>query len=123
MFLTRLLLMHEPGCMLWRVASECRYQSRQLKRLIAVPVGFETDLASVPRALWRLFPPCGPYLEAAVVHDYLYSLGGTESDREQADAIFLEAMEALGVGPMSRRLIWAAVRVFGASHFGDRKSA
>jgi hypothetical protein len=120
MFLNRLLLMHEPGCMLWRVAKECLYRSQKFDRLVRVPVGFKTDLASVPQALWHIFPPCGPYLEAAVVHDYLYSLGGDSKDRERADAIFLEAMEEIGVSPMSRRLIWAAVRVFGASHFVRR---
>jgi hypothetical protein len=118
MFLTRLFLVHEPGRMLWRVAFDCLYQSERFQRLVRVPSGFETDLASVPRAFWRLFPPCGPYLEAAVVHDYLYSLGGTDKDREQADSIFMEAMESLGVGSAPRWFIWLAVRMFGASRFG-----
>ena len=118
MFLERLKLLHEPGHMCWHVARPFRYRSERTGREIAVPEGFETDLASVPRGMWHLMPPCGPYLEAAVVHDYLYSQGGDAQAREAADGIFLEAMAELGVGPVMRRAMWAAVRVFGGSRFG-----
>lgn len=36
--------------------------------VIRVPKGFVTDLASIPRALWSVFPPDGDYAKAAVVH-------------------------------------------------------
>lgn len=39
---------------------------------IAVPAGFITDFASVPRPLWAVFPKWGKYGNAAVIHDYLY---------------------------------------------------
>ena len=43
--------------------------------IVVVPAGFATDFASVPRAFWRLLPPFGEYMLAAVVHDYLYAVG------------------------------------------------
>lgn len=76
-----------------------------------VPAGFTTDFASVPRALWRLVPPWGPYSPAAVVHDYLYRTGtGTRPD---ADAAFLGLMKRLGVPAWKRYAMYLAVRAFG----------
>ncbi len=74
-----------------------------------VPRGFKTDLASIPRLLWRLLPPIGKYDKAAVVHDYLYQFNGVT--RKEADSILLEAMTVLGVGKWTRRTIYAGVRV------------
>lgn len=44
--------------------------------IIRVPAGFVTDFASIPRAFWVVLPPTGKYGKAAVVHDYLYVMGG-----------------------------------------------
>ncbi len=82
---------------------------------IHVPVGFETDFASIPRGLWNLFPPTGSYGKAAVIHDFLYRMWGTS--RKDADKIFLEAMEVLGVGYLTRHALYRAVRVFGGSAY------
>lgn len=84
--------------------------------VIVVPVGFETDLASIPRALQWLFPPDGAYTKAAVLHDYLYRCG--LFSRAQADAIFREAMQVLGVPAWQCWLIYRAVRVFGGAFYG-----
>lgn len=76
-----------------------------------MPAGTVTDLASVPRLLWVVFPPHGRYAKAAIVHDYLYANAiGTKSG---ADRIFLEAMGVLRVPTWRRRLIYGAVRLFG----------
>lgn len=80
-------------------------------RVITVPVGTVTDLASVPRLLWSIFPPHGKWAKAAIIHDYLYSKRLVP--RKEADRIFLEAMEVLGVPRLQSRLIYRAVRVFG----------
>lgn len=80
-------------------------------RVIEVPAGYVTDFASVPRALWAVFPPHGPWAKAAIVHDYLYDYAiGT---RARADLIFLEAMQVLGVPRWRRYLMYWAVRAFG----------
>ncbi len=65
---------------------------------IAVPVGFRTDFATVPRLLWVVLPKWGRYGNATVIHDYLYWM--QERTRREADCIFLEAMGVLGVGPI-----------------------
>ena len=78
-----------------------------------VPAGFVTDMASVPRGFWNLFPPTGPYAKAAVYHDYLYQLGGVS--RADADREFVEGMRALGVFPITRMAMWLALRMFGGA--------
>ena len=87
-------------------------------REIVVPKGFITDLASVPRALWNLFPPFGSYTFAAVLHDWLYRTGIVS--RAVADATFLEAMESLGTGGFTRRVLYFAVRLFGGSSYHNK---
>lgn len=82
--------------------------------IIKVPKGFITDLASVPRAFWSIFPPFGSYTSAAVVHDFLYSEYNTTGiNRTLADKIFLFVMEELGVGYLRRKAMYRAVRSFG----------
>ena len=86
---------------------------------IVVPKGYETDFASIPRALWWLLPPTGKYRGAAVIHDYLYQNRGRYHKtkpaltRPQSDSVFLEAMKELGVPLLTRRTMWLAVRGFG----------
>ena len=82
---------------------------------ITVPAGFVTDLASVPRALWAVFPPHGKWAKAAIVHDYLYVEAiGT---RRWADSVFAEAMAVLGVPTWRRRVMHAAVRIGGRGSY------
>ncbi len=38
--------------------------------IIKIPVGFVTDLASVPRIFWVILPPMGLYEQAAGFHDW-----------------------------------------------------
>lgn len=87
------------------------YRASTLPCTVMVPVGFKTDLASVPRIAWSLIPPMGKYEAAAVVHDWLY--WSQELCREDADAVFLDAMIYSGVGVVSRQIIYRAVRAFG----------
>lgn len=82
-----------------------------LGKLITVPAGFKTDLASIPRVLWNVLPPIGAYDAAAVVHDYLYQHNGVS--RREADAVLLEAMRILGVRVTQRWAIYAGVRAGG----------
>jgi len=78
---------------------------------VTVPKGFVTDFASIPRPLWSVFPPCGKYTKAAIVHDYLYTRQGCS--RFLADAVFREIMFQLKVPYWKRILIYYAVRFFG----------
>jgi hypothetical protein len=85
--------------------------TRVLGRIITVPAGFKTDLASIPRVLWNVLPPVGSYDAAAVVHDYLYQHNGVT--RRQADDILHEAMGVLGVSSAVREAIYLGVRLGG----------
>jgi hypothetical protein len=81
---------------------------------LIIPAGFLTDGASVPRFLWPIFPPFGRYNKASLLHDYLYHFGricSTRVTRKQADDLFLDAMEVLGVSFPTRWAMWAGVRV------------
>lgn len=78
---------------------------------IAVPAGFITDFASIPRLFWPVIGhPMGRYAQAAVIHDWMYA---DDYDRSYADSVFLEAMGVLGVGWVRRHIMWLAVRLFG----------
>lgn len=75
---------------------------------VAVPPGFVTDFASVPRPLWWLFAPWGRHGHAAVIHDWGYYK--QDRPRREYDRIFHDAMRTLGVGWLKRRAMWLAVR-------------
>lgn len=88
---------------------------------VTVPPGFRTDLASVPRQVWRLYPKFGRWTGAAVVHDYLYrSPGHLGRTRAEADIVFDALLHRDGVRLGDRRIMVAAVREFGGSSWlGD----
>jgi len=117
----------KEGRSLWGVQRPLVYTEGDQGFTITVPAGFVTDLASVPRWAWVLVPPDGPWVKAAIIHDYLYSTGGTgiwkrhpasitrptPYSRAEADAIMREAMENRGVGWFFCNLIYLAVRIGG----------
>lgn len=78
---------------------------------INVPMGFQTDFASIPRPFWVILPKWGNYGNAAVIHDWLYWSQGRP--RRAADGVLLEGMLVLGVGVVVRSMIYWAVRLFG----------
>lgn len=106
----------ETGAQLWAVAEPFTYHSPRLGKDITVPVGFETDFASVPRAFWHLLPPTGKYGKASLVHDWLYTT--KVADRLAADEVFRDAMAELGVPRLTRCVMFLAVRAFGSWRYG-----
>ena len=101
----------------WRVTAPLVFYSEHLAREITVPAGFITDFASVPRLPVAYLLAGGEADEASVVHDYLYH--SHELARADADAVFEEAMAATGQPWWRRKLMWAGVRLFGASPYAD----
>lgn len=96
------------------------FHSEELSGDLIAPEGFVTDFASIPRPLWGLFPKTGSYDRAAVIHDAGYEgrlltrtkageLLRVHTAKSVADKLFLEAMEADGVGWLRRRLMYRAV--------------
>lgn len=82
-----------------------------------VPKGFETDLASVPRAAWSIIPPMGRYTNAAILHDSLYA--ERVVSKKEADKVFLEAMRVCGVPAYKRYPMYWAVAAFGGSAYSE----
>jgi hypothetical protein len=112
-FTTRLIMEPQEDGRTWRLVEPFTYDVGELggADTITVPKDFFTDFASVPRIFWRVFPPWGTYGKAAVLHDWLYSV--QDRPRLECDQIFLEAMEVLGVGWLSRKTIYRCVRLGG----------
>lgn len=105
----------------WSVAEDLRYRSDYLEEVITVPKGFKTDFASIPRFFHRLLPKNGKHDAAAVVHDWLYATAYT--DKETADLVFLEAMEAIGVSLWKRQTMYRAVKWFGFAAWNNHRAA
>jgi len=84
-----------------------RLNSKLIFRGVCVPIGFQTDLASVPRLpvvflLWgdRAHRP-------AVLHDYLYRKDSRPTlPKRLADAFFREAILATESGYRGRFIAW-----------------
>jgi hypothetical protein len=118
--ISRLLL--EPtdeysnGRRIWRLAEKFHIEIERVNRLgdfwldVRVFEGFETDLASIPRWLWWLFPhdECA---EAAVVHDWLYR--HTDLDRQFCDSVFRLVMRLTGKPYLMRLSFYLGVRLGG----------
>lgn len=93
------------------------YISKALTTWI-VPRGFITDFASIPRLLRWVFNINGKSRRAAVLHDYLYVMQITT--RAEADAMFLEALEACGVDWATRQSMYLGVRSGGWIYWNKR---
>ena len=78
---------------------------------IDVPAGFVTDLASIPWYLWSWLPNDGPYMHAAIIHDWIY--WDQSRSRDEADNILWIDMTDLGVGYVTRQIIYQAVSRLG----------
>lgn len=120
------------GRSLWALHDPLTYQPSNDVHVITAPKGCVTDLASIPRPFWILLPPDGPWVKAAVIHDYLYATRGTGQlppgvpgskqpvgitrkpySRAESDWILRDGLENRGVDIVRRNIIWAAVRVGG----------
>lgn len=108
---------------LWRVVEPFRFYSgaRNSNLFVDVPGGFESDLASIPRAVRWLIPKVGKDAQGAVVHDMAYRTGQMSASvvvdgqeyvqavpisRGMADSLYHQAMIALKVKRWRRKAIY-----------------
>jgi len=92
------------GDNVWVLESPLLYYSSLLHRAIAVPEGFENDLASVPRLPFIFWFWGGRTHREAVIHDYLYRIDSKPVvSFWMANKIFLEAAKLRG---KPRRVRW-----------------
>lgn len=101
----------------WVLLSPLRWSGEEWN--IIVPDGFITDLASIPKVFRGVFDQNGASRRSAVLHDWLYC--SQICSRRTADYLFLCAMKADGVGFVTRRLMYTAVRAGGWRYYGQRE--
>jgi hypothetical protein len=101
----------------WVLLLALIYMAKNGTRYVA-PRGFITDLASIPRLLRALFDINGLSRAPAVLHDFLYCMHYTT--RAEADALLLEALEAVGVGWATRWSMYLGVRSGGWMYWNKR---
>lgn len=101
----------KPGC--FRLVQELVFFSAILGKPIVVPADYVTDFASIPWVFHSFCQVNGKHRKAAVIHDYLCTHGKELGiSQKQADFIFLEAMEVLGVRWSQRRVMYRSVRTY-----------
>jgi hypothetical protein len=104
----------EPGE--WALTTPLIWQEKGFR--VEVPIGFVTDLASIPAILRGALNVTGLSRRAAVLHDYAYC--AQTLSREHADQLLRRALIADGMPATTARLYWLGVRTGGASHWNDR---
>jgi hypothetical protein len=95
----------------WQLIDPLVYDSDLLAGTITVPSGFVTDLASVPHEPFAAEFALGRADRAAVIHDYLISLG--THDWHTMAEVFREAMIVTGYSPATAQLFYGAVMLHG----------
>jgi hypothetical protein len=105
----------------WKTVSPFWYFIDE-RYLVHVPIGFEHDLASIPRLATPIIPKIGRHDKAALVHDWLYECGWVETivgrnrvyiNRKDADKVFYQALVHFGVKRGRAWAMYHAVRLFG----------
>lgn len=105
---------HDTACLRphpsgWEVAHDTAFGFGGQEWVI--PAGRITDLASVPRLFWFVFPPFGLYTHAAIIHDEFYERG--ETPRIFADRAFLAFMVIDGEMLWRAAVMYRIVRLLG----------
>lgn len=107
-----------PQADAWEVIQPLAYMTQD-ERLVLVPVGYRTDLASVPRLAWRIVPrDHAQARRPAVAHDYIYTHQTHRFTKAEADQIFHQALIEEGMGKVLAWLMWCAVRLGGRGNWG-----
>lgn len=124
-FLTELDLTPLSDGRNWKLLSPLLYcvDAASEGEILTIPTDFVTDLASVPRTLWNIYPPFGVYDSPSVLHDYGYRNGGVYVGAKKVytkadvDNLFRDSMKACGVGLITRNILYTAVKLFGQRSF------
>lgn len=84
-----------------------------------IPARFVSDGMSVPRFFWRFIgPPVdGRTMSPSIAHDWLYAC--QVLPRAQADKWYRLMLIAGGYPKRKAWLAWAAIRLFGGSHWAE----
>jgi hypothetical protein len=97
-----------PDPAIFMVSHPLRYARNDGKLQIVVPVGFITDLASIPPGLWWWQAPHEGTMAPAIVHDYLY--WEQSCTKDEADAVMYLVMLEVGLGEFSANRVYDGIR-------------
>ena len=78
---------------------------------VVVPANFLSDGVSTPKPFQNLVSKSPEFLLAGVLHDWTYRRDCVGMTRRQADKLFLKWMAIFGVGYVTRKTIYYAVRL------------
>ena len=101
----------------WKVVNDFEFFIDRTNSTIVIPKSFKTDKASIPRAVFTLFPRSVMYDFASIVHDYLYSKGAFT--RKTCDLIFRDLLCLAETPKYKQDIMYSAVRLGG--YFAYRK--
>jgi hypothetical protein len=111
------LVMEDINGQSWKTVEDFIWVSKRMQWVV-IPAGFITDFATIPQPLSKVLRSCGDWDKATLVHDFVYSKKcDMKFSRKECDDLFLEAMNDCGVGYMTSRAMYLAVRVFGGLYF------
>ncbi|RUT50988.1 DUF1353 domain-containing protein [Campylobacter fetus] len=115
MFLTDLVVKSMIGTNVFKLEKDLVYKNKSLH--IVVPQNFVFDGTSVPKIITNLLPAFGyKYDRASCLHDWLYA--SSSFDRIDCDNIYFEALLSDKVNIRLAKIMYLAVRVFGAKRYG-----
>src|SRR5450830_1413916 len=103
------------------VTHPLKYSVGDGKASIIVPIGFLTDLASIPKELWWWQSPFEAAMAPGIVHDYLYWEQSCEP--HEADVILYLALKDTGMGVDNRRVIYTGVNWQGKEYWEENTIA
>ncbi len=121
-FLTPLVVEVMPSGKTFKVAREFTYLWKRKGITVHIAVGTLTDFASIPRLARLIIPKLGRHTKASVPHDAIYrnELPLLLFTRADADLMFRDGMEDLGVVRWKRWVMWLAVRLAGWASWRKR---
>lgn len=93
---------------LFMVSHPLEYRVGNSDYVIVVPVGFLTDLASIPESLWWWESPHEGTMAPAIVHDYLY--WEKPCSKDEADAVMYLAMRDIGMSHIDAYFVYLGLR-------------
>ena len=95
------------------------YKSNLTFETLIVPIGFKTDLGSIPQALQNIFPKDGKAMFGYILHDWLYFKGSYS--QSVCDDILEEAMESLGVTWWRRKAVRFGLKLGGSIAYNNHR--
>lgn len=120
------LYLAQSGKKTFRLIEDWKFKHDRFSPILVVPEGYTSDLASIPS--WIFWWQWGKWNIAAIAHDYIYENGNIICEwkynkdciyftKENADLLFYEICCFLGVPPITAKLMYWAVRLFGRGNF------